>query len=189
MKLAGAWYKREISLRQILIIAVIVCTGFGMGAYGMLYGQPAVPVLRQSVVHTSSATGPSGESLPIRGAEQAAGNVEIRNPFSSLHEKKQAQGEAPLSVTNRASRQEKKSPRDQQLEVMRAEALTIPQHELRLTGILSGTEKRMALLSWQGEQFSLSPGEEKKGIYLISVDGNEALIRDAYGERILQLKN
>lgn len=189
MKLAGAWYKREISLRQILIIVAIVCTGFGIGAYGILYGQPAVPVLRQSAVRTSSATGPAGDSLPIRGAEQAAGNVEIRNPFSSLHEKKQAQGEAPLSVANRAGQQEKKSSRDQQMEVMRAEALPAPQHELRLTGILSGTEKCMALLSWQGEEFSLSPGEEKKGICLISVDGDEALIRDAYGERILQLKN
>ena len=186
MKLAGMWHKPARGWRQVFLIVGIVCLGFAAGAYGILYGQPVPlePVAVRS--NLPAAQAPSVKHLSIRGAGGADGKTEIRNPFSRLHEKKEMKASSP--VVNHVSQQAEKVPPGLQDKVVQAAEPFVPQ-ELHLTGIVTGKEKSMALFSCQGEEFSLSPGEEKQGIHLLSVAGDEVVVRDVYGERVLQLQN
>ena len=179
MKQMRNWLQRELRAREVFCIVGIAMLGFVSGGWLLLWGAPPAAELekKQERVWGKESAG----LVTVRGAVSAEQMPVLRNPFSPGHEERSS---VPLLQETAQVQGD-----TVQSGIVAAHGGGSSGKRIELKGILlSETGNGMAVLAADGNPFSLQPGEEKYGIYLVSVQSNGVVIKSAGGERTLTIR-
>ena len=159
--------------------------GIGLAAV-LLFAVWLLPDRAPSVLPTEgeaalAPSAPAAASREIKGLPQAQTTGELQDPFRSNHE-----GRVPVLPAGKEAPplQAAAAP---PLSPQRGTAGKRPLPPLRLVGILTAGSEVRAIFSRGDSQFSLSPGEARQDICLVSAGAGQAVVDTPAGTQTLQL--
>jgi len=127
-----------------------------------------------------SQSAPAPAAVPVRGAERAAQNLPLQDPFHAQHGERGRPLAMPLAEPAAAAGKEARH--------KSAAPAAAQQPQLQLKGILTSGGQQRAMLSLGKKQFSLAPGESQRGIRLLEIGAGEVRVETLAGEQTLPLR-
>ncbi|SFT82292.1 hypothetical protein SAMN02910356_02277 [Selenomonas sp. GACV-9] len=163
-------------------LAALVAAVLLMGA-GILYAEEPEEGTADPLPVPGQAAG--GAKKSVRGLASAQADVEVRNPFSVLHETAAAGQSLPdQKVAEKAAAPSGAAPQDSP-EPMAAQRQADPEPEL--CGILQSGNRYLAMLRVQDKSAALAVGESCQGWTVMTIDESGVLVQNGGQQKRLLL--
>ena len=167
--------------RFCCLAAVLVVLGW------ILWAGTEAPSL-PSEGEAAMAQPPALERRDVRGLQLAQQTDQLKDPFTAWHMPRIQQA-AALPAECAAPAKYLPSGGGRQVAAVSVAATAPQKASLRLTGILSAESGTLAIFSCGGQSFTLSPGEQREDIRLVSIGEEQAVVDTITGRQLLQLED